>query len=85
MNSTVFHHVQRIAADVFAVPVNHITLNSSPATIESWDSLQHLNLVLALEEELGVQFAPEEIEQLLSVESITTLLDQKLHASDRTL
>jgi acyl carrier protein len=81
----VFEHVQRIAADVFAVPVNHIILDSSPASIEKWDSLQHLNLVLALEGEFGVQFAPEEIEQLLSIESITAVLDQKLHAAGRML
>lgn len=85
MNSAVFHHVQRIAADVFTVPINLITPSTSPATIENWDSLQHLNLILALEGEFGVQFAPEEIEQLLSMESITTMLDQKLRTAGRIL
>ena len=40
-------------------------------------SLQHLNLVLALEQEFQVQFTPEEIEQLLSVELVAALLDEK--------
>jgi acyl carrier protein len=50
---------------------------SSPDTIANWDSLQHLNLVLALEQEFNVQFTPEEIEQILSVELAAALLDEK--------
>jgi acyl carrier protein len=50
---------------------------SSPDTIPNWDSLQHLNLVLAVEQEFNVQFSPEEIEQLLSVELVAALLEEK--------
>ena len=50
---------------------------SSPETVPNWDSLQHLNLVLALEQEFQVQFTPEEIEQLLSVALVAALLDEK--------
>jgi acyl carrier protein len=85
VKAAVFQHAQRIAADVFAIPVDQITLNSSPATIENWDSLHHLNLVLAVEGEFGMQFAPEEIEQLLSIEDIVTVLEKKLRASGKTL
>ncbi|MFN0088637.1 MAG: acyl carrier protein [Blastocatellia bacterium] len=72
-----FHRVQQIIADLFNLPLEKITPGSSPDTIESWDSLQHLNLVLALEQEFGLQFAPEEIEQMLSVELIVDLLAEK--------
>lgn len=85
MNPVVLRHVQSIVADVFAIPLEQITLESSPDTIASWDSLQHLNLVLAIERELNIQFTPEEIEQLSSVESITVLLDRKLRAAGRTV
>ena len=40
--------------------------------------MHHLNLVLALEQEFGVQFSPEEIEQLLSVELIVALVAEKM-------
>jgi acyl carrier protein len=36
--------------------------------------------VLALEQEFSIQFTPEEIEQLLSVELITSLVAEKLQA-----
>ncbi len=73
--------VMRIAADVFAVPMEGLTPSSSPDSIESWDSLNHLNMVLALEQELSVQFSPEEMEELLSIELIVALLEEKLRAN----
>ncbi len=72
--------VQAIAADVFNVPESKVRPDSSPDTIETWDSLHHLNFVLALEQEFGLQFTPEEIEQLLSVELTAALLEEKLKA-----
>jgi acyl carrier protein len=72
--------VRRITADVFNVPVETILPESSPDNIEAWDSLHHLDLVLALEQEFGTQFTPEEIEQLLSVEVIASLLTEKVPA-----
>jgi acyl carrier protein len=69
--------VRRIFSDVFQVPLEQVTPQSSPDTIETWDSLQHLNLVLALEQEFQIQFTPEEIEQLLSVELVTARLEEK--------
>ena len=76
-----FPRVQQIVADLFQQSPEKITPASSPDTIETWDSLQHLNLVLALEQEFGLQFTPEEIEQMLSVELIVDLLEEKLPAS----
>ena len=67
-----------IVADIFEVPLETVTPQSSPDTIGTWDSMHHLNLVLALEQEFGVQFSPEEIEQLLSVELIVALVAEKM-------
>jgi acyl carrier protein len=72
--------VRRIVADVFNVPIESILPESSPDNIEAWDSLHHLDLVLALEQEFGTQFTPEEIEQLLSVDLIASLLAEKVPA-----
>jgi acyl carrier protein len=85
MNISVCGRVQNICADVFALSAEQITLESSPQTISTWDSLQHLNLVLAIEQEFGTQFAPEEIEQMLSVQHIVDLLAAKLSPSDYSL
>ena len=66
--------ILRVFADVFAVPRESINLDTSPETIETWDSLNHLNLVLALEQEFQVQFEPDEIETLVSPRVVCTLI-----------
>lgn len=80
MNSSMFERVRDIMADIFNLSANQISASSSPDNIEGWDSLQHLNVVLALEKEFDLQFSPEEIEQMLSVELIVDLLEEKLAA-----
>ena len=77
-------HVRRIVADIFNLPCEQITPASSPDTITGWDSLQHLNIVLALEQEFALQFTPEEIEQMLTVELIADLVEEKLGATVTT-
>ena len=73
---------REIVADIFEVPLERVLPESSPDTIETWDSIHHLNLVLALEQEFGIQFSPEEIEQLLSVELIVALLAEKIPVAE---
>jgi acyl carrier protein len=62
--------VARVVADVFTVPVEEVNAATSPDTIVTWDSVQHLILVLALEEELGVSFEPDDVERMTSVGAI---------------
>ena len=77
MSSTIFERVRAVAADVLGVPAARLDARASAETIESWDSLQHLNLVLALEQEFGVQFEPEEMERMTSVGRVVELLEAK--------
>jgi acyl carrier protein len=74
----VLNKVMAVATGVFEVPQSSLVPASSPDTIETWDSLHHLNFVVALEQEFNVQFSPEEIEQLLSIELTAALLEEKL-------
>ena len=48
--------LKQILASVFNLGIDQITEDASPDSIENWDSLNHLNLVLALEEGFGVSF-----------------------------
>ena len=79
MTSPVFERVRVITADVLKLPASQITAQTSPENVEGWDSVQHLNLILALEQDFSVQFEPEEIDQMSSVERILTVLQSKLN------
>jgi acyl carrier protein len=75
---TILDQVRGIASDLFSVPVERITPETSPETIEAWDSIQHLNFVLALEEKFNFQLSPEEMEQIRSVGEASKMVESKL-------
>jgi acyl carrier protein len=77
MSSSVLDRVRQIASDVLQVSLDRVTAQSSPQDFENWDSVQHLNLVLALEQEFGLQFEPEEMDQMKTLGHITELLKSK--------
>ena len=76
--SDIDQRVKQVAADVFGASADQITPDSSPQTIESWDSVQHLNLVLALESELNVRIDPEEIERMKTIGDVIALVREKV-------
>ncbi|HEY2586177.1 MAG TPA: acyl carrier protein [Tepidisphaeraceae bacterium] len=63
----VAQQVRQIAADIFNLPVEQITDQTSPQTLADWDSVEQLNLVLAMEARFGVQLDPQEIEQIRTI------------------
>jgi len=69
--------VTRVLADVLGVDPRQIRPDSSPDTIEGWDSVQHLNLIIAVEQEFGVRFAPAEIEDAVTIKAIAELIERK--------
>ena len=77
MNEAREKQVVQLIADVLNIPADQVTPDRSPQNVEGWDSVQHLNLVLALEQSLGIQLAPEEIEQMQSVSGILNIVRQK--------
>jgi acyl carrier protein len=78
LSSTALPQVRSIAADIFNVAEDSISPASSPETLEGWDSVQHLNFVLALEERFGFQLSPEEIDRMRTIADIAQIVDNRL-------
>ena len=66
--------LRQAMANVFGLEAEEISADASIDTIEAWDSLKHLNLVLALEEQFGVAFTEEETVEILNYEIIKSVL-----------
>lgn len=81
MTSNIFEQVRGIASDLFNVPSERITSESSPENIEAWDSTQHLNLVLALEEKFDIQLSPEEMEKMRNIGEVVKVVENKMSAT----
>ena len=44
-----------------------------------WDSLKHIEILFALEEEFSIEFAEEVIEKMVSVEAIVEIVKSNLN------
>ena len=77
MGNTIEEKIRALMAIVFEIPGEEISSESSPETIESWDSLKHMNLVVALEEEFGIIFDDDEIIQMLNFALIALIVKEK--------
>lgn len=72
--------LKQVMATMLNIDPAEINAESSMDTIASWDSLRHMNLVLALEEEFGVQIPDEEAANITSYKLIQLVLRDLLAA-----
>jgi len=63
-----------VLSQVFAVPAPSINDEFSPRTCKKWDSLKHLQLVLALEDRFAVTIDPIDIPRLVGPSEINEVL-----------
>ena len=79
MNKSMKERIKGVMSSVFNVPKGVIQTDASPDTIDSWDSLRHMNLIIGLEEEFDIEFDDEDISNLLNYDLI------KIHIEERML
>jgi len=77
MNGEIFQQLREIAADILGVKPEAIGADSSPQTVEGWDSVQHLNLIVAAERCFDLQFDPEEIDEMKNIGAMAAIVDRK--------
>lgn len=65
---------------ILNIPVSEITLEATQDKYPIWDSLKHLDIVVALEEEFDINIPEEEIGNLLSLKLIALIVQECLDA-----
>ncbi|HOW43067.1 MAG TPA: acyl carrier protein [Candidatus Omnitrophota bacterium] len=60
-----------------ALLVDDIAADDTIETVDLWDSMRHMELMAALEQEYKVVFEPEEIIRLTSVRAIAKFLEER--------
>jgi acyl carrier protein len=66
-----------VLSSILNVPLESLSLDSSASSLQEWDSLNHMYVVLALEEEFNVEFSDDEIATLRSASSLRDALVAK--------
>jgi acyl carrier protein len=77
-NPPVYDQLTQIFRDVFDDDTIVLTPNTTASDIEGWDSVGHLNLILALESRLKMKFKTTEIESLHNVGELAGLVEYKM-------
>ena len=72
---TTFETVRSVLASTFEIDPSVITPTTAQADVSGWDSVGHINLMLALEETFGVRLEVEDMLKLTSVVAIVTLFE----------
>lgn len=76
-NKEIFSRLNEVFCDVF--DRGDITVNEGTvaADIKGWDSLQHITLMQAVEDEFDVKFSMKEIVSLKNVGDIAAIIAKK--------
>lgn len=69
--------LQKIFSEILKEPVENISIESSPRTLNSWDSMRHVELVIAVEEAYNISFSTTEITSINSFRGFSTMLESK--------
>lgn len=77
---SVISRVQGVFRDVFDDPNLTVNEETVAADVSEWDSLNHINLILSLEEEFEMQFTSREVTSMSRVGDLFRLLNEKMHA-----
>ncbi len=70
--------IREIVADVLAMPPDEVGADARREDLPRWDSMQNLNVAIALEQEFDVAFEPEDFERIDGVPALAAMVRDKL-------
>lgn len=69
--------LKTVMADIFEISIDQIKESTTMENIESWDSLKHIELMVAIEEKFEIALETEEIIEMISFIDIKRILSNK--------
>ena len=76
--------IRDLFATLLQVPLEQIGDQTTPASLERWDSMQHLIVVAGFEEEFGIDVDPEEaVEMYKDFATFKRIVRQRIEARGR--
>lgn len=74
----VFGKLNEVFREVFDEEDITVTETTTADDIEDWDSLEHINLMAAVEQEFGIKFTMGQIVTMKNVGEMATIILEKL-------
>ena len=70
MTMDVQEKVIQVLVNILQVLPEEISTKTTSDDVEKWDSMNHINMILALEQEFGIRYDEEQVVSMLSVGEI---------------
>ena len=77
MNEALFEQLNEVFRDVFDDESLAVNANTTAADIEDWDSLSHITLISAVEDEFGMKFSMKEVVEMKNVGEMAAIVAQR--------
>lgn len=78
MENNILDRIQLIFRDIFDNESLIVNRSTSAADIEDWDSLNNINLIVAIEKEFKIKFILSELVSLRNVGDMADLIVRKI-------
>lgn len=69
--------VENLVSEVLQMPASDITDDLTMKTVDTWDSLKHMELIVVLEQSFDIQLSFDEIVAMQSVSQIKHVLRER--------
>jgi len=79
-NDEIKSRARATLAQVLKVPAENIADDASQLNLTEWDSVRHMNVVLALENDFGIEFADGELMNLTSLLLMVAAIEKHITA-----
>ena len=76
----VYEQLTRVFWDVFDNEDITINDNTTADDIDEWDSMEYINLIMAVEEEFSIKFTMEQVNGMKNVGEMVGLIIEKVKA-----
>ncbi len=73
----IFEALNEVFRDLFDDEAITVTDTTTAAEIEDWDSLEHINLIVAVEKKFGMKFSMGEVNKMKNVGEMADLIQQR--------
>jgi len=70
----ILKRINEILIDILGKDDLQVDLNTTAADVEGWDSLKHINIIAAIEDEFSIRFKMEEIVDMKDINSMINII-----------
>jgi citrate synthase len=79
-NQNLTNQIQELLAESLRVPTDQVTQELAFGDLPQWDSMGHMEVMMALEAQFGVEINADTIAALISIPAIAAYIRENGHA-----